>query len=139
MPFGLGRKKDQPSPEPGPEHTVGWDALMAVFDAAFPGQGEHHWKPNDVPLPAQDGVWGISGYRDGATWFYATFGLTDLFDLFTKPDPSEVEPDSVVWSGFGCELLWRSPRTRSFSQSTPPLVAWSSSRPLASQPRSLNA
>ena len=67
MPFGLGRKKDQPSPEPGPEHTVGWDALMAVFDAAFPGQGEHHWKPNDVPLPAQDGVWGISGYRDGAT------------------------------------------------------------------------
>ena len=101
MPFGLGRKKDQPSPGFGPEDALGWDALMAVFDAAFPGQGEHHWKPNDVPLPAQDGVWGISGYRDGTSWFYVTFGLTDLFDLFIKPDPNEVEPDSVTWSGLG--------------------------------------
>jgi hypothetical protein len=117
MPFGFGRKKHEPSPEGGPEHTLGWDALMAVFDAAFPGQGEHHWKPNDVPLPAQDGVWGISGYRDGTSWFYVTFGLTDLFDLFTKPDPSDVEPDSVVWSGFGFELTMR---VRS-DEPTPPL------------------
>lgn len=117
MPFGLGRKKDQPSPEFGPEHTAGWDALMAVFDAAFPGQGEHHWKPNDVLLPAQDGVWGIGGYRDGSSWFYVTFGLTDLFDMFIKPDPSEVEPDSVVWSGFGFELTMR---VRS-DEPTPPL------------------
>jgi hypothetical protein len=95
MPFGLGRRKQEPSPEVGPEYTLGWDALTAVLEAAFPGQEPHHWKPNDVPLPAQDGVWGISGYREEASWFYVTYGLTDLFDLFSKPDPNEVDPDGV--------------------------------------------
>jgi len=117
MPFGFGRKKQQQSPAFGPESTVGWDALTAVFDAAFPGQEPSHWKPNDVMLPAQDGVWGVSGYRDASGWFYVTYGLTDLFDLFNKPDPSELEPDAVVWSGFGFELTMR---VRS-EEPTPPL------------------
>lgn len=119
MPFGLGRKKDDAPQQPqfNDEYAPGWDALDAVFEAAYPGQKPDHWKPNDVPLPAQDGVWGISGYRDEQTWFYVTYGLTDLFDLFTKPDPSEVEPDAVTWSGFGFELTMR---VRS-DASTPPL------------------
>jgi hypothetical protein len=119
MPCGFGNKgeKAKEQPQRDDEYAPGWDALAAVLAAAFLGQAEHHWKPNDVPLPAQDGVWGISGYRDGTSWFYITFGLTDLFDLFTKPDPKKIDPDEVVWSGFGCELTMR---VRS-DEPTPPL------------------
>jgi hypothetical protein len=119
MPFGLRRNKsDAPQQPPiDDDYAPGWDALDAVFAAAYPGQTPDHWKPNDVPLPAQDGVWGISGYRDEGSWLYVTYGLTDLFDLFKKPGPGEVDPDAVVWSGFGFELTMR---VRS-DEPTPPL------------------
>src|SRR4051812_2741733 len=109
MPFGFGKKGDRrrDQPQRDDEYAPGWDALETLLAATFPGQVEHHWKPNDVPAPAQDGVWGISGYREGMSWFYVTLGLTDLFDLFLKPEPSEVDPDAVVWSGFGFELTMR--------------------------------
>lgn len=107
MPFGFGRDKEPASQELPPDHAPGWDALEDRLSAAYPGQEPHHWKPDDVMLPAQDGVWGISAYQDEGSWFYVTFGLTDLFDLFRQPDPSEVEPDAIRWSGFGFELTMR--------------------------------
>ena len=56
-------------------------------------------------LPAQDGVWGISAYREPeGSWFYATMGLTDLFELFTPGEPGD---DGTRWSGFGFELTMR--------------------------------
>jgi len=60
---------------PGPgdgDYASGWDALDTLFSAAFPGQEPHHWKADDVFLPAQDAVWGISAYRDVDAWFYVT-------------------------------------------------------------------
>jgi hypothetical protein len=57
-------------------------------------------------LPAQDGVWGISAYRDRDAWFYVTYGLTDLFEAFLPPE--EGSPDGGIrWSGFGFELTMR--------------------------------
>jgi hypothetical protein len=111
MPYGLGRKKEasSPAPKPGEDYAPGWEALDAVFMTAFPRQQAHHWMPNEVLVPAQDGVWGISAYRDSNAWFYVTYGLTDLFDLFRPPDPSEVKPDSIQWSGYGFELTMRVP------------------------------
>jgi hypothetical protein len=107
MPFGFGRKKDDKGGIRAldEDHAPGWDALDRVVEAQFPGQSPHHWKPNDVPLPAQDGLWGISAYRDGDAWFYVTYGLTDLFELFRSP---EVRADGDgKWSGFGFELTMR--------------------------------
>jgi hypothetical protein len=107
MPFGFGRNKNPEPSEPQPEDTAGWDALAARLAMAFPDQEPEHWKPDDVLLPAQDGVWGISAYRAGSTWFYVTHGLTDLFGLFHRRDSRKVEPDVVKWSGFGFELTMR--------------------------------
>jgi hypothetical protein len=103
MPFGQGRKSVGP---PADDHAPGWDALDRVFEAQFPGQSPHHWKPVDVMLPAQDGVWGISAYRDGDAWFYVTYGLTDLFELF-RPSEEGSPEDGIRWSGFGFELTMR--------------------------------
>lgn len=36
-----------------------------------------------------------------------TYGLSDLFELFRSPDPSEIDPGAVRWSGFGLELTMR--------------------------------
>jgi hypothetical protein len=107
MPFGLGRKTGDSSDDPrGDDHAPGWDALDKVFEAQFPGQSPNHWKPNDVMLPAQDGVWGISAYRDRGAWFYVTYGLTDLFELFRPPEEGSSD-DGIRWSGFGFELTMR--------------------------------
>jgi hypothetical protein len=108
MPFGIGRKKDPSGDTParGDDYAPGWDALDGVFEAQFPGQSPQHWKPNDVHLPAQDGVWGISAYRDRDAWLYVTYGLTDLFELFRPPEEGSAG-DGVKWSGFGFEITIR--------------------------------
>jgi hypothetical protein len=116
MPFGLGRKKATGDGPPQGDHAPGWDGLDKVFEAQFPGQSPHHWKPNDVMLPAQDGVWGFSAYRDGNAWFYVTYGLTDLFELFRPPEEG-LPDDGIRWSGFGFELTMRVAST----ETQPPL------------------
>jgi hypothetical protein len=90
----------------GDEYAPGWDALDGVFTSAFAGQEPHHWA-TDNALPAQDGIWGISAYREGDAWFYVTYGFSDVFDLFRSPNEDSGEADGIKWSGFGFELTMR--------------------------------
>jgi hypothetical protein len=108
MPFGPGRKKEgnRGTRAQGDYHAPGWDALDRVFEVQFPGQDPLHWSPSDESLPAQDGVSGISAYRDGDAWFYVTYGLTDLFESFSPPEAG-ADGDGTRWSGFGFELTMR--------------------------------
>ena len=103
-----GRKKmgNGGAPPGNDDDAPGWDALDSVFEVQFPRQSPHHWKPNDVSLPGQDGVWGISAYRDDDAWFYVTYGLTDLFESF-GPSQAGAGGDGTRWSGFGFELTMR--------------------------------
>jgi hypothetical protein len=108
MPFRLGKKKDDPGRDAGrgDDYAPGWDALDAVFAAAFVGQKPHHWA-TDTFLPAQEGIWGISAYREGDAWFYVTYGLSDLFDAFGASGEGSGESDGIKCSGFGFELTMR--------------------------------
>ena len=104
MPFGFGRKNRNDSPrDPRPEHAPGWDALDRLFSTTFGDPEPRHWATDNV-LPAQDGPYGISAYRQGDAWFYVTYGLSDLFDLF---QPAALEDGDHRWSGFGFELTMR--------------------------------
>lgn len=89
----------------GSGEAPGWDAIEGRMTAAFPGQQPLHWKPDDVPLPAQGGLWGLSVYRADDHWFFVTYGLSDLFGMFQQPE--EDDPSQPRWSGFGLELTMR--------------------------------
>jgi hypothetical protein len=98
VPFGLGRKKEPTQPQPQDEAAPGWDAIDRTLSRAFPGQTPLHWGTDR--LPGQDGIYGLSAYRDGRDWFFVTYGLSELFAK---------ESDDPTTSGFGFELTLRVP------------------------------
>ena len=82
------------------DNAPGWDAIeatvterLAVFEEPL------HWSTG--VLPGQDGVYGVSAYRVPGSWFFVTFGLTELY---------EKESDDAAVSGWGFELTMRIPR-----------------------------
>lgn len=98
---------------PEPEHSVpeddsavdtdadtrGWDAISAVFDAAYPGQEPQHWGTL-IPfsMGGPDPLTGVSAYRATSPvphWHYVTYGYSDLFG----EGPAEAEE-----SGYGVEM-----------------------------------
>ena len=104
MPLGFGKKKEPAeavvSESAADGEAPGWDAIDESLTQAFPGQAPLHWGTNR--LPGQDGLYGLSAYRDGDAWFFITYGLTELFGK-DSDDPST--------SGWGFELTMRVPAT----------------------------
>ena len=78
------------------DEAPGWDAIDGVLAQVYPGQEPLHWGGN--VLPNQDGINGVSAYRDAAVWFLVTYGLSELFDKVSD-DPER--------SGWGFELTMR--------------------------------
>ena len=61
------------------DDAPGWDAIeAAVIEHLRPDGDPVHWS-TDV-LPGQGGVYGISAYQIPDTWFFVTFGLTELYE-----------------------------------------------------------
>lgn len=82
------------------DNASGWDAIEATVEGRLAVEGEPlHWSTG--VLPGQDGVYGVSGYRLAGSWFFVTFGLTELY---------EKESDDAAVSGWGFELTMRTPR-----------------------------
>lgn len=82
-----------------PENDApGWDAVEAAVEAVVPPQQPLHWGTHT--LPDQDGIYGLSAYRDGGHWLLVTFGLTELFGKVS---------DDRDTSGWGFELTMRVP------------------------------
>ncbi len=101
MPFGLGRNREPSQPaevEPigGEDEAPGWDAIDAALAKILPDQQPLHWGTNR--LPGQDGLYGLSAYRQGDHWFFVTYGLSELF--------AKESEDRAV-SGWGFELTMR--------------------------------
>jgi len=98
MPFGLGKKSTPDPGEPPDDSAPGWDAIDAAMRARFGDQEPLHWG-SDL-LPGQDGLTGLSAYRDQGVWFLVTYGLSELFFK---------ESDDPTVSGWGFELTMRVP------------------------------
>ena len=82
------------------DNAPGWDAIEATVAERLAVDGEPlHWSTG--VLPGQDGVYGVSAYRLPGSWFFVTFGLTELY---------EKESDDAAVSGWGFELTMRTPR-----------------------------
>ena len=103
MPFGLGKKKGEPErpatrpqPETGSDDAPGWDAIDAALGRVFPDQKPVHWGTDR--LPDQDGLYGLSAYRQGDLWFFVTYGLSELFAKGS---------DNADVSGWGFEMTMR--------------------------------
>src|SRR5688572_24481090 len=81
-------------------NAPGWDAIEATVRGQLDVDGAPlHWSTG--VLPGQDGVYGTSAYRVPGSWFFVTFGLTELY---------EKESDDLAVSGWGFELTMRTPR-----------------------------
>jgi suppressor of fused protein SUFU len=78
--------------------SPGWAAIETAVEAVVPPQDPLHWGTDH--LPGQDGVYGLSAYRDGENWLLVTFGLTELFGKGSE---------NLLWSGWGFELTIRIP------------------------------
>ena len=119
--FSRFRKSVEPTPEPEPEQpnatpdeddqALGWDAISAVFDAAYPGQeNPQHWGTL-IPwsLGGPDPIRGISAYRGTDPvphWHYVTYGYSDLFG--DQAEEAAERGESVPeWSGYGVEMSLR--------------------------------
>jgi hypothetical protein len=102
MPFGFGRRQepgDQPTevkPTKAEVEAPGWDAIDTALAKILPGQQPLHWGTNR--LPGQDGLYGLSAYRQGDHWFFVSYGLSELF--------AKESEDKAV-SGWGFELTMR--------------------------------
>lgn len=105
MPLGFGKTKDESArptePTPAstrdvPDEAPGWDAIDAALAKIHPVQQPLHWGTNR--LPGQDGLYGLSAYRQGDHWFFVTYGLSELF--------AKESEDRAV-SGWGFELTMR--------------------------------
>lgn len=96
------------------DKAVGWDALEAVFTAAYPGQEPQHWGTLlSYRLGGNDPLTGVSAYRASEPvphWHYVTFGYTDLFgdDLDQRREAGSPTDDPAAFpSGFGIEMTFR--------------------------------
>jgi hypothetical protein len=106
MPLGFGKKKDgpekptEPTPAPPtsdiPDDAPGWDAIDSALSKLFPGREPFHWGTNR--FPGQDGLYGVSAYREADHWFFVTYGLSELFGK---------QSDDPTVSGWGFELTMR--------------------------------
>ncbi|MCL1841395.1 MAG: suppressor of fused domain protein [Propionibacteriaceae bacterium] len=102
------------------EPAAGWDAITAVFAAAYPGQEPTHYG-TVVPrrLGGPDPLDGISIYRasDPAPhWHYVTYGYSNLYGEADRPSARPGE------SGFGMEMTLRLYDRRALDLSVTPPV-----------------
>lgn len=119
--FSRFRKSDPVEPTPPAEppdatpdqddQALGWDAITAVFDAAYPGQqNPQHWGTL-IPwsLGGPDPIRGISAYRATEPvphWHYVSYGYSDLFGDQAEEAAQRGEP-APEWSGYGVEMSLR--------------------------------
>jgi hypothetical protein len=94
----------QPS-QPDDDPAAGWDAITAVFAAAYPDQEPMHFCPV-LPrrLGGPDPLDGISVYRASTPvphWHYVTYGYSDLYG---DDDRCRIWPGE---SGLGMEMTLR--------------------------------
>ena len=82
------------------DDAPGWDAIEAAVARIVPPQEPLHWGTD--ALPGQDGIFGLSAYREATHWLLITFGLTELFGK---------DSDDPEVSGWGFELTMRVPAT----------------------------
>lgn len=95
--FDIFKKK---SKKPSGNTDVGWNAICAAFEKAYPGQ------TNPMHMGALIGsrfaggspLDGISVYDGGDYWHFVTFGLSELY---------EKESDDPEYSGYGMEFTFK--------------------------------
>lgn len=83
-----------------PINTSGWDAIVAEFERAYPGQTEPKHYGTLIPwrLGGPNPLDGTSIYDGGDYWHFVTFGLTELYDK---------ESEDKEWSGYGMEFTFK--------------------------------
>lgn len=98
------------SDAPDDVDALGWDAITAVFDAAYVGQEPQHW---GVLIPwtlgGPDPLRGVSAYRGVEPvpyWHYVTYGYSDLFGDLADAAASAGKPAPEA-SGYGIEMTMR--------------------------------
>lgn len=78
-------------------NTSGWDAIIAEFERAYPGQDNPKHYGTLIPwrLGGDNPLDGTSIYDGGDYWHFVTFGLTELYDK---------ESSDLEYSGYGMEF-----------------------------------
>jgi suppressor of fused len=83
-----------------PESAPGWDGIDQALSRLHPGVEPVHWGTGNLP---NEGVYGVSAFRDSDHWLYVTYGLTELFGSDARKARNR-KP-----SGRGFELTMRTP------------------------------
>lgn len=78
----------------------GWDAIVAEFERAYPGQTnpKHYGTLISWQLGGPNPLDGISIYDGGDYWHFVTFGLSELY---------EKESEDKEYSGYGMEFTFK--------------------------------